>query len=183
MCLKSRSRRHGVVMHSIWIISPIISYFVNSQTNETLAQRYQRFRSRQLKSILPQLPLQFDVLGSIFQTAYYFVDLQIGAPKSQSLSVIVDTGSSTQGIPCHDCEACGQEHWEKPYDRNISNFNQRMPCGECQTCRLNTANDSLKALADPLANATGPEFSKNAAKLLLFNAELMQCLYHVTVLL
>eukprot|EP01053_Blabericola_migrator_P001701 Blabericola_migrator_1__1700@NODE_1458_length_4514_cov_172_331684_g560_i1_p1_GENE_NODE_1458_length_4514_cov_172_331684_g560_i1NODE_1458_length_4514_cov_172_331684_g560_i1_p1_ORF_typecomplete_len718_score54_51TAXi_N/PF14543_6/1e24Asp/PF00026_23/5_8e19TAXi_C/PF14541_6/1_3e03TAXi_C/PF14541_6/0_012TAXi_C/PF14541_6/5_1e07gagasp_proteas/PF13975_6/17gagasp_proteas/PF13975_6/8_8e03gagasp_proteas/PF13975_6/38_NODE_1458_length_4514_cov_172_331684_g560_i1682221 len=138
------------------------------------------FQRHQLNASLPKLPLQIEVYGSIFQTAYYFVDINIGAPQPQSLTMIIDTGSSTQGIPCHDCESCGNAHWDQYYNRTKSVFNQKMPCGDCATCRLANTEEMLRALAPTLMPyLDSDEFDEQAAKYLLNDASRMQCLYNV----
>lgn len=143
---------------------------------------FPEFQNEYLNKTLPHVPIRLPVFGSIFQTAYYFVDLDIGAPDPQSISMIIDTGSSTQGIPCHDCESCGHSHWDDYYDRTKSEFNRRMPCGECQTCRLNTGNKTLEALVTPLIQFVDEPaaFNAESAKLLLSDPGSMQCLYHVS---
>eukprot|EP01054_Gregarina_sp_Poly1_P009590 Gregarina_sp_Poly_1__9589@NODE_605_length_7202_cov_256_472039_g465_i0_p1_GENE_NODE_605_length_7202_cov_256_472039_g465_i0NODE_605_length_7202_cov_256_472039_g465_i0_p1_ORF_typecomplete_len734_score76_68TAXi_N/PF14543_6/5_7e22TAXi_N/PF14543_6/13Asp/PF00026_23/4_9e19TAXi_C/PF14541_6/6_8e02TAXi_C/PF14541_6/0_0056TAXi_C/PF14541_6/2_3e06gagasp_proteas/PF13975_6/14gagasp_proteas/PF13975_6/44zfCXXC/PF02008_20/96zfCXXC/PF02008_20/4_6_NODE_605_length_7202_cov_256_472039_g465_i015643765 len=141
---------------------------------------FEEFQRDRINTTLPQLPLQVEVFGSIFQTAYYFVDVSIGAPDPQSLTMIIDTGSSTQGIPCHDCEACGHSHWDEYYNRTKSVFNERMPCGDCATCRLTTTEDALRSLAPTLLPfADSEEFNNHAAKFLLQDSSKMQCLYNV----
>eukprot|EP01055_Gregarina_sp_Pseudo9_P001545 Gregarina_sp_Pseudo_9__1544@NODE_2035_length_1190_cov_4_720243_g1880_i0_p1_GENE_NODE_2035_length_1190_cov_4_720243_g1880_i0NODE_2035_length_1190_cov_4_720243_g1880_i0_p1_ORF_typecomplete_len227_score1_91TAXi_N/PF14543_6/5_2e20Asp/PF00026_23/7_6e08zfCXXC/PF02008_20/7zfCXXC/PF02008_20/0_46GFA/PF04828_14/0_45GFA/PF04828_14/1_7e02_NODE_2035_length_1190_cov_4_720243_g1880_i0144824 len=141
---------------------------------------FEEFQRSRLNDSLPQLPLQVEVFGSIFQTAYYFVDVSIGAPTPQSLTMIIDTGSSTQGVPCQDCEACGRAHWDDYYDRTQSTFNQRMPCGECSTCRLTTTEDALRSLAPTLLPfIDSEEFSERASQALLQDSSKMQCLYNV----
>lgn len=142
---------------------------------------FEKFQHESLDHKLPSIPLQMNVFGSIFQTAYYFVDVNIGAPKPQSTSMIIDTGSSTQGIPCQDCESCGHSHWDAYYNRTMSDYNHKMPCGECSTCRLIADEASLRDLVPVLRKfADDPEaFQEAASKLLLNDPERMQCLYNV----
>ncbi|EZG44713.1 putative aspartyl protease [Gregarina niphandrodes] len=151
---------------------------------EFAAGEVENFKEYQKKAVgeyLPALPLRTKVFGSIFQTAYYFIDIFLGAPHPHEFSMIIDTGSSTQGLPCSNCQSCGSSHWEKPYDITKSEFNERIPCGNCTTCRLNTDKDTLQSLASPLVSyADDPsQFSSEAAKLLLGDADAMQCLYNV----
>lgn len=53
--------------------------------------------------------------GNIAQYGYYFVDLLVGTPASQRVSVIVDTGSRLVGFPCKGCEHCGK-HMDEAFD-------------------------------------------------------------------
>lgn len=142
---------------------------------------FEKFQAEQLGRRLPAVPLRTTVYGSIFQTAYYFIDLNIGAPVPQSISLIVDTGSSTQGMPCNDCEWCGHGHWESAYDRRKSQFSSRIPCGNCTTCRLHTDRDLLMDLVPPLLPVASQRdvFVAEASHLLLNDPRRMQCLYQV----
>eukprot|EP00928_Gymnodinium_smaydae_P032177 TRINITY_DN23375_c0_g2_i1.p1 TRINITY_DN23375_c0_g2~~TRINITY_DN23375_c0_g2_i1.p1 ORF type:complete len:500 (+),score=98.30 TRINITY_DN23375_c0_g2_i1:35-1534(+) len=72
------------------------------------------------------------VYGNLDVYAYYFVDLLVGSPEPQRVSVIVDTGSSLCGFPCDMCEHCGK-HLEPAYRIKASRTAAAIPCGsdEC----------------------------------------------------
>jgi len=72
--------------------------------------------------------------GNIREFAYYFVDVLVGLPQPQRVSVIVDTGSSLLGFPCKPCDHCGH-HMDPLYDIDASVTARRMPCTPACKCR------------------------------------------------
>ena len=64
---------------------------------------FRKFQRAQLDEKLPLVPLKMAVYGSIFQTAYYFIDLNVGAPSPQSLSLEIKPRHFTREID--SCES------------------------------------------------------------------------------
>jgi hypothetical protein len=46
---------------------------------------------------------------------YFYATLPLGSP-AKHFSLIVDTGSTITYVPCHDCEHCGTNHYNQPYN-------------------------------------------------------------------
>jgi len=69
--------------------------------------------------------------GNVNQYAYYYADLFIGTPKSQRVSVIVDTGSSVVAFPCKNCDHCGQ-HKDPLFDARLSKSSHWLGCRETE---------------------------------------------------
>eukprot|EP00922_Rhytidocystis_sp_ex-Travisia-forbesii_P046249 GHVS01068963.1.p1 GENE.GHVS01068963.1~~GHVS01068963.1.p1 ORF type:complete len:544 (-),score=92.53 GHVS01068963.1:89-1720(-) len=65
--------------------------------------------------------------GDLFKLAYFFVDVLAGSPP-QRQSVILDTGSSLLGFPCHGCTKCG-EHIDLKFDLQASTTGSWLSCG------------------------------------------------------
>lgn len=78
------------------------------------------------------------VHGAFNELAYHYVELDIGTPV-QTLTVILDTGSSVLGIPCDHCTSCGNR--QQKYIRNLSLTMERVSCTEdhyCTQCTQST---------------------------------------------
>lgn len=59
---------------------------------------------------------------------YFYADILVGTP-SQPFSVIVDTGSVSNYVPCASCgAACGPHHLNPPFDPAASNTSELVPC-------------------------------------------------------
>lgn len=54
-------------------------------------------------------PHSHSLKGDYSSLAYHFLDVLVGSPP-QTLSVIVDTGSSLLAFPCSDCASCAGQH-------------------------------------------------------------------------
>lgn len=46
---------------------------------------------------------------------YFYASLRLGSPP-QRFGLIVDTGSTITYVPCHDCQHCGPNHYNTPYN-------------------------------------------------------------------
>jgi hypothetical protein len=46
---------------------------------------------------------------------YFYATLPLGSP-AKAFGLIVDTGSTITYVPCHDCEHCGPNHYNEPYN-------------------------------------------------------------------
>jgi len=46
---------------------------------------------------------------------YFYAALALGSPP-QLFDVIVDTGSTITYVPCNDCQHCGPNHYNQPYN-------------------------------------------------------------------
>ncbi|CAE7027005.1 nep2 [Symbiodinium natans] len=74
--------------------------------------------------------------GNLNAYAYYFTDLQVGTPKAQLTSVIIDTGSHLLGFPCGGCDHCGR-HLEPGFYMSQSKTAEWTPCKaelHCEHC-------------------------------------------------
>lgn len=76
--------------------------------------------------------------GNLDRYAYYFIDLSVGSPEGQRVSVIVDTGSSLCGFPCVGCDHCGN-HLDALFDLSKSKSAELVPCSDrcASTCQDN----------------------------------------------
>eukprot|EP01068_Selenidium_serpulae_P005601 Selendium_serpulae@DN4099_c0_g1_i1.p1 len=76
--------------------------------------------------------LRVPIYGSIYQYAYYFVDVFVGSSfPPQRQSVILDSGSSLLAFPCDFCSECGT-HLDPPYDMTKSSTAHFVECdGRC----------------------------------------------------
>jgi hypothetical protein len=55
---------------------------------------------------------------------YFYATLPLGSP-AMHFSLIVDTGSTITYVPCHDCQHCGTNHYNQPYNP------RSVLCGVC----------------------------------------------------
>jgi hypothetical protein len=75
--------------------------------------------------------------GNVDKYAYYFIDLLIGSPIPQRVSLIADTGSAVAAFPCAACKHCGH-HLDPAFDYSKSSSASWMPCGRgCMKCNKN----------------------------------------------
>lgn len=103
---------------------------------------YHEVRDRYLQESEGQLRDKgvFEEVTPVYQGyGAHFIDLWVGTPP-QRQTVIVDTGSSTTGIPCNQCHDCGQGmHMHKNFNETLSETFRNLGCNECSkgACKYN----------------------------------------------
>ncbi len=71
----------------------------------------------------------------------YYIDIHLGSPP-QRQSVLVDTGSENSGLPCADCNNCGDYHTDPNFSHLSSKSFRELKCPDCMSGRCNLKNDT-----------------------------------------
>lgn len=73
--------------------------------------------------------------GDVATYQYYYIDILVGTPMPQRVSVIADTGSTICAFTCSGCQSCGQR-LDANFDFSLSNSAEWTPCSKsCHSCR------------------------------------------------
>lgn len=113
----------------------------------------------------------FQLYGSVYDTAYWFVDVYLGYPKGQRQSLILDTGSGVTAAPCSNCASnCGR-HIDPPLNLLISQSWKSIKClDSCLFCsKRNYSPNGKPTYFELSTNLNEPFKSKDS----------LTCSYHV----
>eukprot|EP00435_Cladocopium_sp_Y103_P050725 s440_g15.t1 len=107
--------------------------------------------------------------GDVATYQYYYIDILVGTPLPQRVSVIADTGSTICAFTCSGCQSCGH-HLDANFDFSLSNSAQWTPCSKsCHSCRQNrcayhqsyTEGSSIEGFQFTDFISLGDEFQQN----------------------